>query len=337
MIPIRTLIASVATAALLPVAAFAQTDLIFNSYLPPYDPLYQVAVKDFAARIEAESGGEITVTIPATSFAPSDRQYETVIDGIADMAIVPSGTMPQQVKLFRIADLPLHSPTGEDASRALWETYQEHLEPYEEFKGLKVLATAVLPGRQLMMLGDLNVEEPADLNGVKLWTPPGALMATAGALGSVPINTEFTALQEYVTKGNVDAMIMTPGSARAARVLEYTTGMTEVPGGLGSISFAVTISEARWAELSADEQAAILRAAEGLSARTGAAFDALEASAASEEPFDGPMVAEGEKLAAFSDILTAQAEEWKEVAIEQGIENPDEIVSFYQSHLTASN
>jgi len=328
---IDRLAAALAVAVMLPASALAQTTLIFNSYLPPFDPLHQIAVTDFAARIEQESQGAIKVTIPDSSMAPSDRQYEMVRDGIADMAIIASGTVPQQLRLFRIADLPLHSPSGVAASHALWATYRQHLEPLAEFDGLKVLGVSVLPGRQLMTLGDLKIAGPEDLRGVKLWTPPGTLMATASALGAVPINTEFTDLQEYVTKGNVDAMIMSPGSAHAARVLEHAGGMTLIPGGLGSLSFAVAISQERWDSLTDAERAAIGRAAEGLSERIGAAFDAFEAAA--EPPFAAPEAVSGPELDAFAAILSRQIEEWKAMARERGVEDPDEVLAFYRDAL----
>lgn len=329
----RKLAAAVTFAVALPAFAHAETELIFNSYLPPFDPLYKTAILDFAERIQKESGGEIKVTIPDSTLAPSNRQYEMVQDGIADMAIISSGFVPQKLKLFRFADLPLNSPTGKAASVALWKTYNKYLEPYGEFEGLKVLGTAVLSGRQLMELKGLEIAKVGDLKGVKVWTPPGGLSAATQMLGGVPITTEFTELQEYVTKGNVDAMVMTPGSAMAARVLEFTTGLTEIPGGIGSLSFAICISQARWDQLTDDERAAIERAADGMPARIGEAFDAIEMVAMKKLPEGAIHEVSGDDLASFTDILSKQTDDWKESAKAAGMENPDEMLDFYHQAL----
>lgn len=327
------LAAATILSALAPLAAAAETTLIYNSFLPAYDEMYQVAVRDFAAAIEAESGGELKIEIPDSSLAPSDRQYEMVRDGIADMAIVSSGAVPQLVTLNKIADLPFSAPTAKAGAVALWETYAKYFENFDEYKGVKVLSTHVLPGRQLLSTSDVKIEDVSDLKGIKLWSPPGTLTRTAEALGAVPVNSEFTDLQEYVTKGTVDGIILTPGSADGARVLENVTSYTRVPGGLGSLSFAVFISQERWMELTEDQQAAILRAAEGLPGRTGAAADAAEAELADKVAAIPMIEVSGEAMASFEGVLNAQIDAWKEKAASKGLENPDEVYDFYRSVL----
>lgn len=319
--------------ALTPALAHAQTELIFNSYLQPYDEMYQVAIKGFAAAIEEESGGSIKISIPDSTLAPSDRQYEMVRDGIADMALVSSGAVPQFVLLNRIADLPFNSPSAKAASVALWETYQKYFVPFDELAGVKILSVNVLPGRPILSVSGVRVAKVEDLQNVKLWSPPGALLETAKALGSVAINTEFTALQEYVTKRNVDAIIMTPGSADGARVLEHVTSMTQIPGGLGSLSFQVFMSNERWDELTADQQAAVLRAAEGLPGRTGQAADEAEAETTAQVSMIDTIVPEGADLASFEAVLAGTIDSWKTRAAEKGLENPDEVLGFYRSVL----
>ncbi|MFG6082942.1 TRAP transporter substrate-binding protein DctP [Paracoccus litorisediminis] len=313
--------------------ALAETELIFNSYLPPHDELYQIAIRDFAAAIEKESAGGIKVTIPDTSLAPSDRQYEMVRDGIADMAIVSTGGVPQLVTLNKIGDLPFNSPSARAASIALWETYNTYFLPFDEFKGVKVLSTNVLPGRQILSVGKLQAKTVADLKGAKLWSPPGALSEAVKKLGAVPVNSEFTDLQEYVTKGTVDAMVMAPNSAKGARVLEYVTGMTQIPGGLGSLSFAVFISQERWDALSPEEQQAIQRAADGLPARTGAAADEVLAKLAPEMAKVPTENLEGAQLDEFTTLLQARIDEWKERAAKKGLSDPDEVLTFYRDVL----
>ena len=319
--------------ALAPTGLLAQTDLIFNAFLPPHDELRKVAIEGFAEAIERESGGSVTVSIPETTLAPSDRQYEMVRDGIADMAIVSSGVVRGMVALNQISDLPLMSPTAEAASVALWETYEKFFADKDELKGVKVLSLSVLPGRQILSVSDTRIDSVDDFAGVKLWSPPGRLTGIAKTLGAVPVNSEFTDLYEYVSKGTVDAVIMTPGSADGARFLDKVTGITEIPGGVGSLSFLVFIAQDRWDALDADQQAAVLRAAEGLPGRSGAAADAEEAALDDDVAAIPRHVFEGAELARAEQLFAASLEDWKAAARKKGIENPDEVVAFYRSVL----
>lgn len=329
----RTLSFAALMAMSVPTVAVAQTELIFNSYLPPFNGTFQSAIRDFSKDIMKEAGGSLTINIPDSSLAPANRQYEMVRDGIADMAIVATGSVSQFVTFTEIAELPLHSPTAEAASVALWETYNEHFKAHNELQGVIILSTHALVGRQLLSVSDLAAEVPGDIKGAKIWATADPLVAAAEGMGGIPIDTEFSELQEYVTKGNLDALFIGPGSADGAKVLDRVTHITNIPGGYGSVSFMVIISEERWNELDEDQQAAMLRAADGLPRRTGAKGDAEElevAEVVANIPTSNPT---GAALAEFEAILAPQTDEWMERAAAKGLENPQEVVDFYRSVL----
>lgn len=322
-----------ATALLAAAPAAAQTELIYNSYLPPFNETFQVGIRDFARRIEEESGGTIRVTIPDASLAPSDRQYEMVLDGIADMAVVNMDNVSQFVTLNQIGELPGHAPTAEAGSVALWETYQRYFAPLHQFEGVVVLSTHVLPGRQILSVGSRAPKRAEDLQGAKIWATSRPLIAAAEDLGGVPIITQFGELQEFVSKGNLDLLFITPGSAEGAGVLGNVTHITQVPGGLGSIAFAIFISEQRWNELTEDQQAAILRAAEGLPRRLGQANDASEAEVADAVARIPTTELDPETRGGLGPVLERQVEAWKAEAAAAGIADPDEVIAFYRSVL----
>jgi TRAP-type C4-dicarboxylate transport system substrate-binding protein len=316
-----------------PVAA--ETSIIFNTYLPNYEVTQQVAVRDFAERIKAESNGDIDIVIPDVSLAPINRQYEMVLDGIADIAFIPTNEVPQIVALNRIADLPGHAPTAAAASEALWATYKAHFEELDEYKGLVVLSVHALPGRQIMSMKK-PLQDVSDFQGTKVWTPPGAMSAIVSELGGVPVMVTFTNLHENVTKGMVDGLVITPDSANSARVLEEVRFQTNIEGGLGSISFAVVIREERWNELTEDQRAAILRAADGLPGRTGAAVDAREIEVAAKFDHLAQVEPSVELAEAIKPILAGQIETWKELAKAKGLADPDAAIATYRAALAAT-
>lgn len=315
--------------------AMAQSvELIFNNTLPPFNETYQVGIRDFAQDIIEESQGDILVTIPDSALAPADRQYEAVRDGIADMAVMNISGITQHVVLNGIGELPYNAPTAETGSVALWETYKEYFEEIGEWEGVKVLSTHVLPGRQILSVNpDLAPDEPSDLQGMRVWATSTPLVAAAEGFGAVPMDTPYPELQENVARGNLDAVFITPGSADGAGIRPNVTHVTKIPGGLGSISFATIISEAKWNELTPEQQDAILRAAEGLPRRAGIANDAGEVAVQGVFADIPTTVVEGEALEAFHEVVDAQIVEWIERAEGAGLENPQEALDFYQSVL----
>ncbi|MCD7058628.1 TRAP transporter substrate-binding protein DctP [Pelagibacterium xiamenense] len=314
--------------------ALAQSvELIYNNTLPPFNETYQAGIRDFAQDIVEASEGDILVTIPDAELAPPNRQYEAVRDGIVDMALIDISAVSQLVALNGIGELPGNSPSAEAGSVALWETYKEYFEEIGEWEGVKVLATHVLPGRQILSVSDIVAQTPEDLQGARIWATSAPLAAAADAFGGVPMDTAYPELQENVERGNLDVLFITPGSASGAGVRPNVTHVTKIPGGLGTGAFAAIISEERWNELTPEQQDAILEAAEDLPRRLGQANDAEEIATADYFAQIPTTNVEGEALEAFNAVLDEQVQAWMERAREAGLENPEEAMEFYQSVL----
>lgn len=311
--------------------AFAQTELIYNSYLPPFNETFQIGIRDFSAAIAEESGGDITITIPDSSLAPSDRQYEMVRDGIADMAVLQVESVSQFMVLNELGGLPGMAPTAEAGSVALWETYQKYFKDIGELPGVVLLSTHVLPGRDILALDGFSISSPDDLRGKRVWASAPPFLRAAEVMESVPMVIEFGELQEFAARGDLDALFVSPGSAGSAGVLEMTTQINRMPGGFGSQSFMIIMSEAKWNELTDDQIAAVLRAADDLPRRIGAANDASELEVEAEVAAIGITEIQGDALAAFQEVVAPQLNGWIERATDAGLENPQAAIDFYQS------
>jgi TRAP-type C4-dicarboxylate transport system substrate-binding protein len=173
----------------------------------------------------------------------------------------------------------------------------------------------------------------ADFKGLKIWASPGVPTIAARQFGAVPVQSEYTQLYEYISKGTADAIFISPGSALGGNVLGHVKSMTTIPGGLASTGFFVFMSEKKFNSLNKQQQDAILRAAEGLWQREGAALDGVERVALSKM--------KDVKKATFSDAVMAEMhkslggplENWKKRAKAKGLENPDEVLAFYRASL----
>jgi TRAP-type transport system periplasmic protein len=325
----RAVLASVALACVLGHSAAARgADLIFNTYLPPFDSVRKVLVDDFAARVEQASGGEVKVSVPGSSLAPSNRQWEIVQSRVADIAVVGLYTERSRTVLPLLADLPLSCESAEAASVALWQTQQAWFAAFQEFRGVRLLAMYVLPPLRFISKTH-QLKSLADLKGLKVWVPASEVTNSVSALGGVPVYSSLAQMFEYTSKGTVDALLTSPSAIKQAHLGDYVHFMTEVPGGFGSVSFAVIMNEASFAGLSPAGQQAVLQAAEGLPARVGAALDQRDRSGLAELHLEVSM-AGPELERQIRAALAFQESDWLAAAKGRGLAHPEEALKFYR-------
>ncbi|VCU70413.1 Bacterial extracellular solute-binding protein, family 7 [Pigmentiphaga humi] len=321
-----------AVAACLATAAQAQTkELIYNSYLPPFDPVHRIAVVDFAKRIEAETGGTLKITIPASSLAPSPRQWDIVSQKVADLAVVAHYSQRSRLQLPLIADLPFNAANAESASVALWNVQQKYFDQANEFKGMKLLSMHTLPPRHLVS-SDKEVKTIEDFRALKVWTPAGELTDIVRGLGGVAVYSTLAQLYEYASKHTVDAFMVGPGTIAQQKVGDYVKYMMEVPGGFGTVSFAVVMNGDTWNGLSDAQRAAVQRAAEGLPQRTGRAIDERERDGMKAIKLQVSQ-ASADILAKMEPVMRTQEYEWVESARKRGVANPEQVLKAYREEM----
>lgn len=309
----------------------APIELIYNTYLPPVDAVRQVSVDDFARRIEEESGGAIEVTIPGASLSDSSNQLSLVTEGVADLAIVPVFTNRARWKLPSIADLPLNCISAEAASVALWNTQQNYFAEVNEFSEVELLALYVLPPLQL--IGNVRpVMSIDDFDGLKIWAAAGTQTETVQRLGAIPVFTLYNELFEYTSKGNVDALLLGPGTAKQAGIGDYIQYMTEFDGGLGSMSFAVVMNRASFENLDDDEKSAVLRAAEGLPGRVGRRLDERNREGMEEVQL-AVNTADADLMEELRQRLQPQFDGWLESAEQAGLAGAGEALAYFREEM----
>lgn len=306
-------------------------ELIFNNYAPPPSQTTKVLFEQFASDIEEQTGGEVTVSIPATSMAPVDGVWDLVSQGIVDVVNQPRYVLPQKFKLTQIAELPFNTTSSEAASVALQRTYDKYFADLGEYDGVKVLAFTVFEGRQIMN-NVRPVETIDDYQGLKIWTTPGPLADAVKAAGATPVPAPFPQLYEFASKGTVDGMIFTPSTARSSQTGEYVKYYTKVPGGLGNLSFALVMNQDSWERLTAEQQQTISAIADTLPQRFGEAQDADEASALNSLDLE-VREASPELVDELKARLQDKEKAWIDAARAAGLENPEEALEYYREQM----
>lgn len=253
----------------------AQTNLTLSSWVPPTHSVTKTLAA-WAQDVEKASNGRIRITVlPKAPMAPTGT-LDGVSSGLVDISFISHGYTPGRFVLTKVAEMPFLGDSTEVTSVAYNRVHERTVAKGGEHKGLKVLAMFTHgPGTVA------NTKKPisgiADATGMKIRVGGGLMHEVANALGFNALLKPAPELYELLTGNVVDGtfgpqeMVV---SFKLERVLKY---MTKVPGGLYNTSFAVIISEERFAKIPKQDQDAILSlSGERLARRIGSDWDKSE-------------------------------------------------------------
>lgn len=302
--------------------ALAETEITMNVWFPRVTAFYTDYMMGWAGAVEAASGGEIKVNVPAQSMAPPEGQLQLLLDGGADVVMIINAFHGDKFMLPMVAALPFVADSEEGAHVALWRTYKQFFEAAGEYRGLKVLGMTMPSANAIQSLGD-PIVSVADFRGRKVRTDPGPMLGfleQAGATAVVrPANESF----ELMSGGVVDASLMTAEGAMSLGYAKFLKNVTEFPGGLGRFVFTFAMSQEKWDALSPEEQAIVEEAAgEGLARSYGALIDTREAVAHETYAAEGVNViaASPEQVAEFTQALDFLTQGWIAGATAKGVD-----------------
>ena len=235
----------------------AQTELIYNVWLPRRHPFYVGIVEPWGKRVEAASNGRIKVKFPAKSLAPPPRQWSATTKGITDVALLGNNFERKRVTLSMIGQLPFSSTTAVKASGALWQTHNKYFAKANQYKGVQLLGLFGITGHDLMTKDSEPITKVADLKGRKMWASAVPQMEK---LGAVVLATPAPKIYELVSGGVVNGAAVIAYGYNSFRIQKFIKSFTHVPGGIGSSTFSVFMNQAKFDGLSADDKQILLKA-----------------------------------------------------------------------------
>lgn len=204
--------------------ATAQTvELKLAHFLPTANGMHSDFMEPWARDLESCSEGEVKVTIfpGGTQLGNPGKIYDAVRAGAVDIAQGLSGIPGGRFERTRIAELPFIFDNADQATRAIWSVFPEHLET--EFPDVKILAIhAHNPGQ--VHTTEKQVTTTDDLQGLRLRFPTAAASAMISALGGNPVGLPPGAVYENAEKGVIDGAVFTwdtMASFNLAEVMKY--------------------------------------------------------------------------------------------------------------------
>ena len=213
-----------------------------------------------ADKISKATGGDTTIRVyPAGELGAGPvKQYDRVLDGVADIVYALPGYTASQFKKTLLVELPGVVPGNEDITRKMWNNIDVI---GDEFRRTKLLGLWSAEPAKLLM-AEKKIEKMSDLAGLKIRVPSkntGRVIEAWGATAvSMPITQVYQSLETGVVDGVlVDTSVLT--SFKLGEVVKYvTTGMD----GSNSL-FMLVMNRDSWDGLDDDTRAK-------LSAMTGA-------------------------------------------------------------------
>ena len=246
------LIGGLTASILLASTAANAVELRFAHYAAEDHPGHLAAMM-FAEAVEARTNGEVTISIfPANQLGSPPEQLEQVMLGLLDMTVPTQGTLQGHIREFSVVMMPFVFDDYQHAWRVLDGPFAEWTAPLMEDAGLVLLSNWEYGFRNVTN-NVQPVETPADMDGLRMRTPPEIqLQAAMEAAGATVEQIAFPELPMALRQGVVD------GQENPLAVI-YHYNLFEVQDHLALTrhvynSMVHVISTETWAALTPEQQ-----------------------------------------------------------------------------------
>lgn len=237
------------------VPAKAETELLFNRFLPAKHPFNVGMFIPWAKDVARVTNGSVKVKFTEKSLAPPPKQWNMVSKGIADVAMLANNFEAGRLKLPNIAQIPFGASSAEKRGLAMWRTHVKYLAKANEYKGMKVLGQWTVSAASF--LADKPILKVADLKNYKIWAINGIPNKMMKSLGAVVVSVPGVKMFNVVSKGIVKGSVTSHYPLMTFKLMPYIKHITDIPGGFQSNNFSLLFSEKKWNGLSASEKKAI--------------------------------------------------------------------------------
>lgn len=295
--------------------AFAQTS--WDMPTPYGDSIFHTAnIMQFADDVRDATGGSLGITVhSAGSLFGHPEIKDAVRRQLAPIGEVLISRLSNENPLYGVDSIPFLA-TSYDEARALWEASEPAIAALLEEEGLKLLFAVPWPP-QGIYAGE-EVTDAAQMDGVRFRAYNAATERLATLMGAVPTQVEAGDIPTAFSTGRVDAMITSPSTGVASQAWDFVSVYHDTRAWLPKNM--VIVNMRAFDALSADEQAALLAAADEAETRGWAMSEEETGSKTSTLADNGMGVVEpSATLAAqLGEIGETMTSEWLESAGEAG-------------------
>ena len=267
-----------ALSAMLVATPAASENLALGYFMGPNHPMNAAVFTPFAERVAEVSGGEMTIDLfpgGALNSAPP-RQYSSLLTGIMDIAFALPGYTTDLFPLTTAISSPGVCDSAEACTEALIRA-QPALEAEYDAKLLAIWAN----DPPVLLTRDRPVRNVADMAGMTIRVTTSADAPYIEALGASPVSQPAPVVNQNLSNGVIDGVMIDPGSIRSFSLHEpanyVTTGLP-----LSGAAFILLMNRDAYNGLSDQERAWLDEASGDWLSRSGGAGYAAGSAAGME-------------------------------------------------------
>jgi len=229
---------------------------------PPAHPANGVMYTNFMKYLPEESDGRLTATMLGPEVVNLGQMKDALQSQIAEVGNL--------LPLYFPADLPMMSVTGQlsltgansQAMGAALTEFMVNCAPcQEEMKSLGFVYLGSGASDVYEFLTTRPVRTAEDLKGLRLRSGGAPWARLAEHFGATPVQMSVFDQFEAINSGTIDGTMASIGDMLAFRLVEVVKYVTEVPMGMYFSTSNFTTSKVTWESLSAEDRAAMARAA----------------------------------------------------------------------------
>jgi TRAP-type C4-dicarboxylate transport system substrate-binding protein len=265
------------------VPAFADTELVLSSWLPPRHPIVVNAIKPWAKQVEEVTDGRVSVRVLGRPLGSPPAHFDMAKDGIADITYgLHSFSQDDRFDASQVGQFSFIGDNAVSTSQAFWTVYTEDLGARDDHEGTHLLSLFV-HGPGLLHNNVRRIETPEDFAGLKMRVPGGYAAALMDDLGATALFMSSTEVYEKLSRGVIDGAAFTYEALTAFNLTDDIKYSMTVPGGVYNTSWFLVMNEKKWDGISAEDQAAIDSISGSVFAElAGDAWNAADAAAVAE-------------------------------------------------------
>lgn len=304
----RILIATLLSSAAL--SATAQADTIILAHAQPPGNPRSLAADFFAERLSDCTGGGITVNVAGSSTMGDDVEALTSASAnIIQIAANSQGATAQIIPELNVIGLPFLFEDAPSAWAAIDGEIKDIIDARAQAAGLKLLGLWDNGIRHVSHLSK-SISTPADLQGVKIRTPPDEMtISIFNALQANPAPLTFSELPTALQSGVFEAQENPLTNIYSSKIHEITSYISMT--GHKYETSPLLASLAWWSSLSSEDQACVQTSAYEATAFQRETAQTLEAEVRQKLEDEGATITTLADRQAFVDATANVYEEWR--------------------------
>ncbi|MBI1619882.1 TRAP transporter substrate-binding protein [Aquamicrobium zhengzhouense] len=224
---LKSLLASVAVAALATTAQAAEVELSLSHWVGAQHPLQPGGMEPWVESIREASEGRIEITIfPAQQLGAAADHYDMARDGVVDIAFINPGYQPGRFPIIAAGEIPFTISNANAGSRAFDEWYREYAA--DEMKDVHFCITHLHdPGTLHGVNGPIQV--PDDLKGKSIRPAHGTMARMLNHIGAASVFAGAAEMRELLARGAAEMSASPWGSIFTFGAQDLTKHHLDMP------------------------------------------------------------------------------------------------------------